>query len=93
MQPDRAVRAYPVRVGSRLDGDGRSALVGRHAAGGVVAVLGAQPLAGLVDMGVDRVLGDAELAADLLGAEVLVDESEAFTLAAREKVDGRIRRP
>ena len=93
MQPKFAARAYPVRVGSRSGGDGRSPLMGSHAAGGVVAVLCAQPLARLVDVGVDGVLGDAELTADLLGAQVFVDEPQTLAFARREKIDGRIGRP
>lgn len=61
--------------------------MGGEQAGGLVAVVHAQPLARLVDVGVDRVLGDAEPAADLLGAEVLLDESKALPLTRRQEPD------
>ena len=65
-EPDFACVAYPVRVGSRRRGDGGAAFESGDPSGRVIAILGAQPLARLVDVGVDRVLGDAELTADLL---------------------------
>ena len=45
------------------------------------AVLRSQPFAGLVQVGVDSVLGDAQLAGDLLGRQVSVDETQALPLA------------
>ena len=62
--------------------------MGCEQAGGFVAVVHAQPLARLVEVGVDGVLGDAELAADLLGAQVLLDQAQAFTLARGQELDG-----
>jgi hypothetical protein len=67
--------------------------MGGDAAGGVITILGAQPLARLVDVGVDGVFGVAEPAADLLGAQVFIDEPQALTFPGCEKIDGRIRRP
>ena len=67
--------------------------MGDHLAGGVIAVGRAQPLARLVHVGVDGVLGDAEVAADLLGAQVLIDEPEALPFAGSEKIDFRMRLP
>ena len=81
---------HPVRVGSRFRRDGADALEGGHAPRRVVAVLGAQALARLVQMGIDGVLGDAEAAADLLGAQVLVDQPEAFPLTRGEQVHGLV---
>jgi len=57
----------------------------RQQARGGVAVVDPQALARLVQVGVDGVLGDAELASDLLGAQVLIDQSQAFALAGGEQ--------
>jgi hypothetical protein len=51
---------------------------------GVVAVGGAQALAGLVEMPVDGVLGEAQLAGDLLGTHVAIDQQKAFALTLGE---------
>jgi len=51
---------------------------------GVVAIGRAQALAGLVQVPVDGVLGEAQLAGDLLGAHVAIDESETLTLTLGE---------
>jgi hypothetical protein len=50
--------------------------------GRLVAVIDAQPFEGLAQMVVDRVVGDAQRAADFLAVEMLIDESEnlAFTI-------------
>jgi hypothetical protein len=61
--------------------------VGGEHAGGRKAGLGAEPLARLVEMGVDRVLGDAELARDLLGAQVLLHQTQAVPLAGCQKLN------
>jgi hypothetical protein len=45
----------------------------RNQARGLVAIGGAEPLAGLVHVPVDGVLGQAQGAGDLLGAHVLID--------------------
>ena len=58
-----------------------------HPARRVVAVGRAEPLAGLVQMPVDGVLGEAQLAGDLLGAHVTVDETKALTLTLGETVE------
>ena len=57
---------------------------------GFVAVGDAELLAGAVAVGVDRGLRHAQLAGDLLGAEVLVDEAQAFALPLREQVDRNV---
>ena len=54
----------------------------------LIAVLDAQALARLVEMGVDGVLGDAELAADLLGAQMVMDQPQALAFARRQQLDG-----
>lgn len=40
-----------------------------------------EPSASLVEVSVHRVLGKPEAAADLLGAEMVIDQSQAFALA------------
>jgi hypothetical protein len=44
-------------------------------------------LARAVDVGDDRVLGDAEPPRDLLGREVPVDQQQALAFARRERLD------
>ena len=56
-----------------------------HARGGV-PVVDAELAAGAVAVGVHRRLGHAELARDLLGAQMLVDQPQAFALPLREQV-------
>ena len=56
-------------------------------AGGLEAVVDAQLAPGAVAIGVDRRLGHAELAGDLLGAEMLVDQPQAITLTRCQHVD------
>ena len=63
--------------------------MGGEQAGGFVAIIHTQALAGLVQVGVDGVLGDAELTADLLGAQMVVHQPQTFTLARRQELDGR----
>jgi hypothetical protein len=53
----------------------------------LIAVADAELLAGAVAVGVDRGLGHAKLTGDLLGAEMLVDQTQAFPLALCQKVD------
>jgi len=60
-------------------------------AGGLVAIADAQLAPSPVAVGVDRGLGHAELARDLLGAQVLVDQAQALALALRQQLD-RMRR-
>ncbi len=59
---------------------------GKHPPGGVVAITCAQALAGLVQVPVDSVLGKTQLASDLLGAHVAIDQRQAFALTLRETV-------
>ena len=54
-------------------------------AGGVVAVADAELGAGAIAIGVDRGLGHAELSGDLLGAEMPIDQAQAFPLPPRQK--------
>jgi hypothetical protein len=61
--------------------------VRRQEARGLVAVVDAQTLAGLVQMSVDGVLGNAELTADLFGAQVIVNQPQALALARRQQLD------
>jgi hypothetical protein len=57
-------------------------------ASGGVAILNAQLAPRAVAIGVDRGLGHAELAGDLLGGQVLVDKAQAFALTLREQSHG-----
>jgi hypothetical protein len=57
-------------------------------AGGGVAVVHAELLAGAVAVGVDRGLGHAELARDLFRRQMLIDEAQALALSGREQSDG-----
>jgi hypothetical protein len=54
---------------------------------GVVAVGRPEPAARLVQMPIDGVLGEAQLAGDLLGAHVAVDESKTLPLTLGEAVE------
>lgn len=51
-----------------------------EAAGGLVAVAGAQLLARAVAIGVDRGLGHAKFAGDLLRTQVAIDQPQAVPL-------------
>jgi hypothetical protein len=53
--------------------------------GGGVAVLDAELAAGAVAIGVDRCLGHAELAGDLLRREVLIDQPQTLAFAWGEQ--------
>jgi hypothetical protein len=75
-------------VGVRCDRYAKLAFEVGEGAGGGEAIFKAKPLAGLVEMGVDRVLGDRQLTADLFGRQMPVDESEALTLARGQLADG-----
>jgi hypothetical protein len=61
-------------------------------AGGLVSVAHAQPLARLAQVVDHRVVGQPELAADLLAVEVLVDEAKDLALTIRESIHTRVRR-
>lgn len=50
-----------------------------------VAILDAQLAPGAVAIGVHRCLGHPELAGDLFGRQVLIDQPQAFTLTRRKK--------
>ena len=50
-----------------------------------VAVFHAQFAAGAVAIGIDGSLRHAELAGDLLGGKVLIDQPQAFALTRREQ--------
>ena len=62
-------------------------VVAAQQAGGLVPVVHAELAPRPVAVGVDGGLGHAQLAGDLLGAEVLVDEAQALTLPLREQAD------
>lgn len=53
---------------------------GHQQAGGVAAAADAEPPAGLVQVPIDRVLGDAQAAGDFLGMEVPGDQAKALPL-------------
>jgi hypothetical protein len=57
-------------------------------AGGFVAVVHPELAAGAVAIGVDGGLRHPELAGDLLGAEMLVHEAQAFSFALGQQLDG-----
>src|SRR5439155_4317151 len=82
---------YPDRMGSRRDRDsgfpGGGASIGGKQSGGLIPVRGPQALARPVEVGVDGVLRDAELACDLLGTEVLDDQAQAFALARGQELE------
>lgn len=61
-----------------------------HARGGV-AVLDAQLAPGAVAIGVDRRLGHAEFAGDLLRGKVLIDQPQAFALTLGEQAHKVVR--
>jgi hypothetical protein len=52
---------------------------------GAVAVVDAELAPGAVAIGVDRRLGHPELAGDLFGGQVLIDQPQAFALTRRKK--------
>ena len=54
---------------------------------GGVAIVDAQLAARTVAIGVDRGLGHAELAADLLGRQVLVDQAQTLPLPGGQQAD------
>ena len=54
---------------------------------GLVAIAHAELAPGAVAIGVHGRLGHAEFAGDLLGAQVLVHEAQAFALALRQQLD------
>jgi hypothetical protein len=65
-----------------------AAVLGAQQTRRLVAVGNAELAPRAVAIGVDRGLGHAELAGDLLGAEVLVDEAQAFPFALRQQLYG-----
>jgi len=65
---------------------------GEQAGGGETAV-DAEPLAGVVEVGVHRVLGDAELTGDFLGAQVFFHQAQAVPLAGCQKLNRQAHPP
>jgi len=59
-----------------------------QAAGGGVAVVDAELAAGAVAIGIHRGLRHAQLAGDLLRAQVTVHQAQAFALSGGQKLDG-----
>lgn len=55
---------------------------------GRVAVLDAQLAAGAVAIGIDRSFRHAEFASDLLGRQVLINQTQAFAFARCEQSHG-----
>jgi hypothetical protein len=62
-------------------------VVAAQQAGGLVTIVHTELAPGAVAVGVHRGLGHAQLAGDLLGAEVLVDKPQAFPFALRQQLD------
>jgi hypothetical protein len=52
---------------------------------GCVAILDAQLAAGAIAIGIDGSLRHAEFAGDLLGRQVLIDQTQAFAFARRKQ--------
>ena len=65
---------------------GAARLVGEQEPGGLETILHLQPLQRPAQMGVDRVAGDAEFAADLFGVVVLDHEPQALSLPGAEQL-------
>lgn len=61
-------------------------MVGQGAGRGET-VLHAQPAAGLVEVGVNGVLGDVQFAGDLLGRKMTVDQPQALALTRGELIE------
>lgn len=64
----------------------------REAAGGFIAVANAQFPPRPIAIGINRGFGHAQLPGDLFGAQVAVDETQAFTLPWREAFNGIVDR-
>jgi hypothetical protein len=62
-----------------------------HEPGRLVAIGNAQLAASPVAVGVDRRLGHAEFAGDLLRTQMLVDKPQAFALALGKQLGGMVR--
>jgi hypothetical protein len=64
------------------------AILGRqHHARGRPAVVDAQSLQGVAHMVGDRVVGEAQLLADLLAGQMLPDQQQDFALAGRQPLE------
>lgn len=61
-------------------------MIGQSAGGGV-AVRNAELAAGPITIGVDRGLRHPELAGDLLGTQMAIDQAQAFALPWGQKLD------
>lgn len=59
-------------------------LPGQQQPGGVASAGHPQAASGLVEVAVDRVLGDGKTPRDLLGMQVFSDQTQALPLARRE---------
>lgn len=79
-------------MGSLRDEDIGAPVLGGHQAGGGIAAVDAKPPASAVDVGVYGVLGDAELACDLLRRQVPVYELKAFPFTRAQHIQVVIRR-
>ena len=65
--------------------NGDLAVEGARQSCGGVAILHAQLAAGAIAIGVDGGLRHAQLARNLLGRQLLIDQAQAYTLARREQ--------
>ena len=87
----RGAFGYPDRIASRRIRDAGtlvgSPVMGGEQAGGGEAAVDAEPLAGVVEMGVDRMFGDAEMTGDFLGAQVFFHQAQAVPLAGCQKLN------
>jgi hypothetical protein len=89
-RPERVHHAYPDRVASRRVRDGGRSVAGGDQARRVVTRIDAEPLTGFVQVGVYGVLGNPQPPGDLLGAQVLIYKTQAFALARRQQINGRV---
>lgn len=70
--------------------EGAGGLVGGEAQGGFAAVGRAHAPARLAQVAVDRVLGDVQLAGDLLGLQMTGDETQTLPLTRGQALDTKL---
>ena len=63
-------------------------VVSPQEAGGFVAIADAELAPGAVAIGVHGRLGHAQFTGDLLGAQMLIHQAQAFPFALRQQLDG-----
>lgn len=88
MGDDPAAIVCPDRVLSRRGGD--NGFVVGETARGLITIVNAKLSPRSVAIGVDRGLGHAQLAGDLFGAEMAIDEPQAFPLPGGQELDSAV---